>query len=173
MKKKEENLIEEINKSVMQSKTLSESMELGRRRQEYAKRQRKKRERQESEEEEEPRTVQRKKSKPQPHKESAPKKVVKIESDTSVLQVGFVLLCHPNERKLEQLTNRYLRTSNQLTIRHLCKFLAKKFHEPDYKVFKISTKDQKDLDDHLTLSYIFKLIGTEELTLLYRLSPKE
>jgi len=62
-------------------------------------------------------------------------------------EISFVLLRHNDEKNLPQLANKYLRTSKKLTILHLCKFLAKKFSQEDYKVFSISfvEKNQRNI----------------------------
>jgi SpoVK/Ycf46/Vps4 family AAA+-type ATPase len=64
---------------------------------------------------------------------------------------------HPNEKRAQQLSNKYLKTSRQLTIRHLYKFLAKKLGEADYKIFKIYLPDDpQPLGEDLTLDIIDK-----------------
>lgn len=68
-----------------------------------------------------------------------------------------MLLKHDNEKFLGQLTNKYLRTSNQLTVKHLCKFLSKKFDKPqkDYKMFKIGLyPNSQPLTEDITLEKI-------------------
>lgn len=42
---------------------------------------------------------------------------------------------HPEETQLQQIQNKFLRSSSQLTIRHLCKFLSKKLNK-DYQSFE-------------------------------------
>ena len=62
---------------------------------------------------------------------------------------------HVAEKVAPQLSNRYLRTSRLLTIRHLCKFLAKKLGESDYKVYRIYLPNQSlPLSEDLTLDVI-------------------
>ena len=58
------------------------------------------------------------------------------------------------EKNLQDLQNRYLRTSRMITIRHLCKFLAKKF-DADPRIFKITLSPRDmPLNEDLTLDVI-------------------
>jgi len=93
--------------------------------------------------------------------------------DNSGPEISFVLLRHPLEKDLAQLSNKYLRTSRQLTVRHLCKFLAKKFDMSDFKVFKIGIyPNSQPLTEDLTLDVIDKDVwkSTAELKLYYKLA---
>jgi len=88
-------------------------------------------------------------------------------------EISFVLLRHPNEKDLAQLSNKYLRTSRQLTVKHLCKFLAKKFDMSDFKLFKIGIyPNTQPLTEDLTLDTIDKELwkSAAELKLYYKLS---
>lgn len=107
-----------------------------------------------------------------PQKQDEPKDRVKSEGT----EISFVLLRHPQETGLAQLANKYLRTSRLLTIRHLCKFLAKKFDMADFKVFRIGLyPNSQPLTEDLTLETIDKQLwnSDEELKLYYRLTPAE
>jgi hypothetical protein len=73
-------------------------------------------------------------------------------------EISFVLVCHPDEKSLPQLANKYLRTSRQLTVLHLYKFLAKKLLQDDFKTFSIyvSSNLLQELSEELTLDAIEK-----------------
>jgi len=91
-------------------------------------------------------------------------------------EISFVLLRHPSEMGLSQLSNKYLRTSRQLTVRHLCKFLAKKFDMADFKVFRIGLyPNSQPLTEDLTLETIDQQLwnNEEELKLYYKLTTNE
>jgi len=199
---KEETLIQEINKSLMQSKTLIESVEKGKKRQALAKttRSRSKPNRKDKPEtkdskvdlkDKEYKGIKRTngtKSKQEdffersteehPNKkskwkdENKPKKQPNTANNADKeKEISFVLVCHPEEKRLAQLTNKYLRTSRQLTVRHLSKFLAKKFDEPDFRKFKIGIHQSPALSDETTLDVIDKQHWhkPDELTLYYKL----
>jgi len=190
---KEESMILEINKSLMQSGVLVESVERGKVRQALAKRQRIKRvertqqysppPRQERErpvkkeikkptvKHDESPTLSRKTPKTsKPPSQSSPPTNKPSSPVNQGPEIGFVLVLHPNETNLSQLPNKYLRTSRQLTIRHLCKFLGKKFNM-DYKVFKIGIfPNSPPLAEEMTLDRIDKELWkrNDELPLYYR-----
>jgi len=188
---KEESMIEQINKKIMKTGSLSDSIELGKKRQALAKASRPKRDRDgikskssdtrgpkmrkigKESKERTPTTKKRKKE--GEGNESNKTEATPPRSLTQGPEISFVLLRHPNEKDLAQLANKYLKTSRQLTIRHLCKFLAKKFDMPDFKVFNISLfpNSQPLLAEDLTLDMIDKDLwknnNVGELKLFYKL----
>jgi len=216
---KEDSLIEEINRNVMQSRTLTKSVEMGKRRQAMTKPfrtkvkekrvpiKRKRKEQPKIDETQKPKGDELQKPKteePQKQKrvraedteeeyinrnnnnnnseiksnngepeEKEKKKRKRDKEKYNGVEIGFILLCHSSEIKLEQLTNKYLRTSNLLTVRHLCKFLAKKFNEPDYKIFKITVGDQV-LSEEATLQEIYDNYWKkpQDLILFYQLNQR-
>jgi len=185
----------EINKNLMQNGILFESVERGKIRQALAKKQgnRKSADRRidravparvpRKKEPKEEREIKRprqesppRKSKPNPKATTPPPSLDSKPSQPVLNQgpeIGFVLALHHSELYLSQLPNKYLRTSRQLTIRHLCKFLGKKF-DMDHKFFRIGIHpNYPPLADDITLDKIDKEMWKrpEELTLYYKYNP--
>jgi len=141
---KEESMIEQINRSLMKSGTLIDSIELGKKRQALAKTSRVKRDRDDVKlktgdtkmvrvkrirdgKDSKPKLSQpKKKKKDEDNSQLESEGTSQANQDNHGPEISFVLLRNPNEKDLAQLSNKYLRTSRQLSVRHLCKFLAKK-----------------------------------------------
>jgi len=189
---KEEYMIEQINRNIMKSGSLIDSIELGKKRQALAKASRQPKKERETpfKGKSETKVSKLKKPKEDKAKNSLMKKRRREEDgedapmqpteptwskpqDIHGPEISFVLLRHPNEKDLAQLSNKYLRTSRQLTVRHLCKFLAKKFDMADFKVFKIAlSHNSQPLTEDLTLDVIDKELwkNSVELKLYYKLA---
>jgi len=187
---KEETMIAEINKNLMKSRSLLDGIEQGKKRQALAKATRVKPKKPSQSKAVETKAVKRKetkddqreKKKPRSHKkldknkestsEAKSKVPLPVQPQQNQNEIGFVLLIHPNETGLKQIPNKYLRTSKLLTVRHLCKFLAKKF-EMDPKLFKIGVYPKASpLQEEITLAIIEKELWNApgELTLYYKLA---
>jgi hypothetical protein len=66
----------------------------------------------------------------------------------------FLLLRHPSENKAVQLARKYVKTSSQVTVQHLCKYLALKlgFNYLDFSIYPLVTSPK--LDQSVTLASI-------------------
>jgi len=184
---KQESIIEQINKNVMKTKSLIESVEKGKQRQALAKSRSKKDFTETGE------RVFKKKEDSREQKKLVPKKKAKLdETEQHVFgtqnleqsnkngqnEINFVLLRHPDENEaVGQLSNKYLRTSKKLTVRHLYKFLARKLNQDEHELFSISLSSNPyyKLPEETTLSDIEKesFSSTDLLTLYYRIDTKK
>jgi len=91
-------------------------------------------------------------------------------------EIIFTLLRHPNEKNLDELQRKYLKTSTKVTIHHLCKYLALKLGLP-YTQFIIS-QNTRPIDGSATLEslreeYWNELENPASRVLYYRLEITE
>lgn len=178
----EDSLLEQITQNIIHKGTLGSSIEQGKRRQAMAKSNSrnlpamtspkpqkktpaKKRPKNDYSDEDEEESS----PEPQPKRAAVPKPL-----PSPADEVTFAMMPHASERILSELQAKFLKTSKHITMRHLSKFLGKKFNvDPEsiklsgYQNSKVAFKDD------LSLKQAFEMFvstpGTTP-TLYYRLS---
>jgi len=186
----EESLLDQITQNIIHKGTLGSSIEQGKRRQALAKSNSrnlppittpspkppkkaaaKKRKTDYSDDEDENESS----PEPQPKRQAAPKPSTPSAQAQSgpVEELTFAMMPHAAEKTLPELAAKYLRTSKLITMRHLAKFLGKKFDvDPDSIKLCLQAHSKVAFKEDVTLKQVFEGMGTNTAspTLYYRLS---
>ncbi|PRP78457.1 hypothetical protein PROFUN_13690 [Planoprotostelium fungivorum] len=177
---------EEIAKnaiSIGSKSILLQSMEEGKKRQALARKQSQKRKSFEDEESPQKRDNSRSKKKTTPTKETnsnsnnrpnTTAQVSKRQRAEENEEAQCILLLHPNERELTQIQNRYIRTSKMITMKHLSKFMCKKFKDREREWKEIhfyldQAKNSVPLGEDVTLDVVERDLwkGKDDIILYY------